>query len=849
MAVVEVKDDNWLDLKDKGPDGNVGDIGVIDKETTEIVIDQDWATVGNEDLVDYMKFTIDDVANLSFHVTGDDVVTFTIYSLIEKVDKKGIKTYSLKSLQSSSLKKQSDGSFSIDTKGLLLTAGDYYIGVQAAKKVDDFGYTISNNNSKFYDEADDGFDNWLYDKKTKELNDDILIGDFYSEEGVSNWVGFGDAADYYELTNEWSSKVVFDVTSSDALKFTIWSVTTGEDKKGNTTYTVKSLQSTTLKQDKSTLQYTAETKALLLENKENVTYYCSVESTNAAKGGDANYTITLDNDNSKFYDKADDGLDNWLYDSKTKEFNDEVSVYQSIGKDSSLTIDDEFSWVGLGDATDYYGFSVDEYGEVYFNISSTDAIKVSIYQFVDNKLKTLQSTTVKANVAVSTKNLKLNEGTYYIGIESTNAAKGGDALYSITGSFYVAPLNMTIKGIENELFEDLDEFDVDCGCFWGDEEYHYENCIPDAAKYDDIVGTNNNDVITFEANYSRYFNSIDLGNGHDRIIFNDFKGDPENDSELGSEHLRFNHEQRISLGAGDDLIYIGSHSDLNVKIIDFGSGNDTLTINGDLELVSSGDEYEEQYIDMGDGNDKIIGNSFGCIIYSSIRFGEGDDYFEISKDMFVEVDELDFGSGNDTLVLNGTLCAHTLDNVFISGLDKISGTGVIVTSDGIIDDELLTMIKNTKITIVNTLGSSNFSSIDEERGDDTIKGKYVDDIDDVVEGWLCGREVANDVDYGFVDEIDYIKFIITENMDEEFVFIGVNRLDSFDDENYLEDISVKLCNYKGIEIDDLTPIFEEDYYLSDYSLQYDISSLKTGTYYLAISTSSEASYEYYVDWE
>ena len=41
MAVVEVKDDNWLDLKDKGPDGNVGDIGVIDEETTEIVIDQD----------------------------------------------------------------------------------------------------------------------------------------------------------------------------------------------------------------------------------------------------------------------------------------------------------------------------------------------------------------------------------------------------------------------------------------------------------------------------------------------------------------------------------------------------------------------------------------------------------------------------------------------------------------------------------------------------------------------------------------------------------------------------------------------------------------------------------------
>ena len=200
MAVVK-DNDEWQDLKENGPEGFLRDIGIIDG--SKEIITEDY--VGMEDPVDYMGFTLESAAGLSFNVSANDAAKFTIYSLVEKTDRKGNTTYSLKSLQSSTLKKQKDGSFSIDTKNLLLADGTYYIGVQStnAKKGGDAGYTITlNNSSKFYTLGNNS-DDWAGLKtdgasgavrslgKISEVNAGKIIH--------SDWVGFGDNVDYLEF--------------------------------------------------------------------------------------------------------------------------------------------------------------------------------------------------------------------------------------------------------------------------------------------------------------------------------------------------------------------------------------------------------------------------------------------------------------------------------------------------------------------------------------------------------------------------------------------------------------------------------------------------------------------------
>ncbi len=438
MAVVK-NNDEWQDLKEKGPEGSLRDIGIIDggKE----IIAEDY--VGMEDPVDYMGFTLESAAGLSFNVSADDAAKFTIYSLVEKTDRKGNTTYSLKSLQSSTLKKQKDGSFSIDTKNLLLDDGTYYIGVQStnAKKGGDADYTISlNESSKFYTLGDNS-DDWG-NLKTDGASGDVglldeISGDDAGEIIHSDWVGFGDSVDYLGFNLSNAAGLSFNVSADDAAKFTIYSLVEKSDRKGNITYSLKSLQSSTLKKQKDG-SYSIDTKNLLLDDG---TYYIGVQSTNAKKGGDAGYTISL-NDSSKFYTLGDNS-DDWG-NLKTAGASGEVGLLDEIsGGDAGKIIYSD--WVGFGDSVDYLEFNLSNAAGLSFNVSADDAAKFTIYSLVEKtdrkgnttySLKSLQSSTLKkqkdGSYSIDTKNLLLDDGTYYIGVQSTNAKKGGDAGYTIS---------------------------------------------------------------------------------------------------------------------------------------------------------------------------------------------------------------------------------------------------------------------------------------------------------------------------------------------------------------------------------------------------------------------------------
>ncbi len=322
--------------------------------------------------------------------------------------------------------------------------------------------------------------NYLYDKKqdpvlntnvTEEYgnyfrttHDEICLDQIGTVESASyhNHVGADDVTDFAKLTLEHGARVSFDLSATDATKFSVWSLTSGTDKKGNTTYKQKSKQATILKKPKGATTYSAQTKNLFLEAG---VYYVSMQSTNAKKGGDALYNVTVNGDTSAknytiIYDDGDDGWNNYLYDKKKSPVlnpyrYDFPTTYVSSGT-SNVRIDSSgvshtndgttyTNFVGFGDAADFARVYLDYASSLSFTVTSTDAAKFTVWQLVigtDKKgnttytQKNLQTTTLKKEKGATvytadTKKLLLEDGYYYISVQSTNAKKGGNAYYNV----------------------------------------------------------------------------------------------------------------------------------------------------------------------------------------------------------------------------------------------------------------------------------------------------------------------------------------------------------------------------------------------------------------------------------
>ena len=321
----------------------------IDGETTSVLVDKPasvrtevsgvvWNNfVGFGDAADYKKFACDDPARLSFNVTAAGAAKFIVYCLETGEDKNGDPTYKLKALQTTTLKKdKTTGLYAATTKNLLLDMPadddrEYFISVQStgAKKGDAVYYNVALNkdteakdSTLCYSDADDGTNNWLYDKKDKEnpVNQDVMDADPVmirddvneisletDEDAVShtdeqrhvvykNYVGFGDNADYAKIGFADGTSMSFHIEATGAAKFTLYSFRTGTDKKGNETYTMKALQTLSLKKvkdDNNVVYYAGDTKALTLAAEEGTSFFVAMESTNAKKGDAVYYKVNL----------------------------------------------------------------------------------------------------------------------------------------------------------------------------------------------------------------------------------------------------------------------------------------------------------------------------------------------------------------------------------------------------------------------------------------------------------------------------------------------------------------------------------------------------------------------------
>jgi len=415
--------DDWTDMKEKGAAGHFGKLGTLSEDGVAVVSGE-W--VGTGDVVDYRQFKLAKATKLCFLVTSNGPVKFTVWQLNSKTDKKGVTTYSLKSLQSSTLK--APGYTFADSKGLMLDAGTYYFSVESTNAAKGGGadYEVMIAGSVFYTKGDNS-DDWT---DMKENGGYGMVGNAgvinaSNKKVLSDWVGTGDAIDYKRFKLNSAAKLTFKLEAGDASKFTIWKLNAKYDKNKKSTYSLKSLQATTIKAD-----VTATTKELLLDAG---TYYFSMESTNAKKGADADYTVSTGN--CVFFTRGDNS-DDWG-DMKKYGPDGMVGDVGEIYEDIGVILDD---WVGYGDVIDYKKFTLDTDATLSFEVSAGDAAKFTVWrldakysktQVPNYSLKSLASVKLNGNSA-TTKAVKLTAGEYYFSMESTNAKKGGNAAYRVS---------------------------------------------------------------------------------------------------------------------------------------------------------------------------------------------------------------------------------------------------------------------------------------------------------------------------------------------------------------------------------------------------------------------------------
>ena len=464
------------------------------------------------DPADYRKIELKTGARLSFSVTAQASGKFVIYQITENWnEKKQTLTYTKKAVQTTNLSvKKNAANVAVDTKAVYLEAGTYFLAMETKidKKKDTEGfYNVEmhyvdpaedkkNQSTKFYTDDDDGSNNWVYDKKDKENpvnpavygSDPFIInadtnhvqvdkaGTVYYEDEYGftweNFVGFGDDTDFVRIDLDAPSELSFNVQATGAAKMTIYCLETGVDKNEEPTYKLKAIQTTTLKKQKFEIadeeggietfeMYTASTKPLLLDRPaDNQQYFIAVQSTNAKKGDEAYYNVTLGEigEAVNFFTDSDNGWNNYVYDKKLgfneeyydslvpTEFMEETTV---VMLDSAPVGEDWNNFVGFGDATDYAKIEVTAGMTLNFSLSATDAAKFTIWSLevgkdkygeTTYKMNSLQSTTLKKDketglYAADTKDYTFKEGgTYFISMESSNAKKGSETYYNVVGN-------------------------------------------------------------------------------------------------------------------------------------------------------------------------------------------------------------------------------------------------------------------------------------------------------------------------------------------------------------------------------------------------------------------------------
>jgi FG-GAP repeat protein len=236
----------------------------------------------------------------------------------------------------------------------------------------------------------------------------IDVDDTYTN---SEYVGIGDAYDYYtfDLTN--SGEFDFALTDLDAKAIiTLYEL---DNSKGFPAY--KKIRSAGSSLNKFTEERIAALENILLDAG---TYYVEVTSGDKGAGKyNTDYTLVIEADYFPVQSP------------------DEFNFRTGIGTPASLILDDDADasasgWVGFGDAQDVYEFDVTTIGEFDFALTNLDSKAVLfLYQLDGAKFKKIKKASAKYNkwngeTSASFDDILLDTGTYYLEVLSGDNGKG-----------------------------------------------------------------------------------------------------------------------------------------------------------------------------------------------------------------------------------------------------------------------------------------------------------------------------------------------------------------------------------------------------------------------------------------
>jgi len=175
----------------------------------------------------------------------------------------------------------------------------YYVSVQStdAKKGGEAYYCVSTTGSVYAD-GDNGWNNWLYDKKDNAVNE--VMGSYvgtYAETWIDfdydvyhddyyNFIGFGDACDYSEIYVDEEGLYNFKIDTTGKAKFTVYSMTRKNGK-----WTQKVLGSQTITDVNGASGATLKKDVKLSATTDDLRYFVSMQAADTKKSPEVYYNV------------------------------------------------------------------------------------------------------------------------------------------------------------------------------------------------------------------------------------------------------------------------------------------------------------------------------------------------------------------------------------------------------------------------------------------------------------------------------------------------------------------------------------------------------------------------------
>ena len=318
--------------------------------------------VGFGDAVDYYKLTMTGAGTLTLGLTGLG----------------GNADLSLLNAAGAVLKSSAKAGTADESITQNLLGGTYYVKVAAGSGVTAAAYTLSDTVDYF--QVDTG-------ANTRQLAQDISSPD--------NWVGFGDAVDYYKLTMTGAGTLTLGLTGLG----------------GNADLSLLNANGAVLKSSANAgITNEAINNVLLSAG----TYYVRVAAGSGVTA--AAYTLS---DTVNYFPAAT--ADN-TYATATE-------LTLNIGDDVSAA-----GWVGFGDATNFYKITASDPGIFDFALSGgtgTSAI-LTLYSLQGGKLTVVNTASMKDGAAAIS-DQQLTAGTWYFAVDSADKGKGAaNTAYTLT---------------------------------------------------------------------------------------------------------------------------------------------------------------------------------------------------------------------------------------------------------------------------------------------------------------------------------------------------------------------------------------------------------------------------------